>query len=155
MQLFSPPSPPTQMNHSNLTFTSYMRKLPASQQWAWDDLHLQGNAQTMMEALRLGQVHAVSDGSFKVSKQNVPYGTSAWILFASNDLWIKGCNAIPGSTNSQSSYRSELGGIYGLVFAITSLLNYYLDKQAPKFECSVNIGCDGQAALNNCFLFDK
>ena len=48
-----------------------------------------------------------------------------------------------------------MGGIYGLVFAITSLLNYYFGKQASKFECSINIGCNGQAALNNCFLFDK
>ena len=146
------PSPtlpvPSRTNSSLLT---YLRAQPLAIRWAWEEVYLEGNAQDLLQAIQQGQGYAVSDGSYKISPHGIPYGTSSWIFFVSDSLWLRGSNSIPGATSGQSSYRSELGGLYGIVHCLTALISFFLGDTAAAFSGSINTGCDGAIALTNCF----
>ena len=144
---FTSPSPPP----PNQSFTAFLKSQPESATWAWQDLHFEGNPLDLLQAIQEGKGTAVSDGSYKVSQQGTPFGTSSWIYYVSDFLWIRGSNSIPGSPRDQSSYRSELGGLFGLVYCLTALVEYFQGAEASSFAGSIPIGCDGETALFNCF----
>ena len=64
---------------------------------------------------------------------------------------LKGQILFQAPPESQSSYHSELGGLYGLVFFITTMLEYFLHEDAYLCKGGVSIGCDGESALKYCF----
>jgi hypothetical protein len=89
----------------------------------------------------------VSDGSFKDG-----FGSASAILEHTETgqrIYID-C-IVPGSTSCQSSYRSELSGLYTIVFFITTLLEHYHGSEAPQMEGKITVGCDGESALDRCF----
>ena len=93
-----------------------------------------------------GKAVAVSDGSFKEE-----FGTACWII--ENELGterIIGLIDIPGSKKDHDAYRSELGGLYGIVTAVDILVEISKLK-----EGGIEIGCDGMSALNRAFWVDK
>ena len=45
-----------------------------------------------------------------------------------------------------------MAGLYGIVFALTSLLEFYLGGAAASFHGLIEVGCDGLLALEQCFL---
>jgi len=62
-----------------------------------------------------------SDGSYKDGS-----GTAAWMLqeMASKNI-LSGTTIIPGHTSDQSTYQSELGGIFSIVAMIHNIYKYY------------------------------
>jgi hypothetical protein len=59
---------------------------------------------------------------------------------------IKGAVVVPGTAKDQSAYRSELAGIYSIMVAITKLCNFFDIQQG-----AIELGCDGQSALDKAF----
>lgn len=53
---------------------------------------------------------------------------------------VVGDNVVPGSPDSQSSYRSELSGLYGIVFFITTMIEYFHPSDAYQFTGKVKVG---------------
>ena len=65
----------------------------------------------MASAIQDGTAIAVSDGSYKTE-----FGTSALALEGEDSTnRIVAVNVVPGDPTDQSSYRSELAGIFGIV----------------------------------------
>jgi hypothetical protein len=79
---------------------------------------------------------AVSDGSFKNG-----HGTTAWILYASESCNCIGRVVVPGQSQDQSAYRSELTGLYAIAVSI-----FFLESQYH-VQGKVIVGCDGLSAL--------
>ena len=52
-------------------------------------------------------------------------------------------NLIPGSAEDQSAYRSELGGVTGVLAAVSVIVHYYDIKQG-----SIELALDGESAKN-------
>jgi hypothetical protein len=81
-------------------------------------------------------VVAVSDGSFKLG-----HGTAAWTLYFSESCNCVGRLVVPGRSQDQSAYRSELAGLYAIAISIRCL------EQLFGVVGSVTVGCDGLSAL--------
>ena len=68
-------------------------------------------------AILRGDARAVSDGSYKQK-----HGTSAFVLHGDSHFKaIRGRNVIPGRPEEQCAYRSELGGVVGIVTVLEEL----------------------------------
>ena len=145
------PSPTIHLAPTRQNFRTHLDTLPDSLKWAWPELYMEGSPQDLLAAIEHGKGKSVSDGSYKITSYGVPFGTSSWIFSVSDSLWIRGSNSIPGSTSSQSSYRSELGGLFGQVYILTSLIDFLLQDNAKSLSGTIHIGCDGESALNHCF----
>ncbi len=73
------------------------------------------NRETIAATTRGKDAIAVSDGSFGEET-----GTSAFVLEGENSTGqIVGVNVVPGYPEDQSSLRSKLPGIYGIVISIS------------------------------------
>jgi hypothetical protein len=89
-----------------------------------------------------GKAIALSDGSFKDG-----FGTSALVIEAEDsEDNIIAVNVIPGNTDDQGSYRSELAGIFGQVIMVNTICKVHGITQG-EIEC----GCDGEGAINKVF----
>jgi hypothetical protein len=55
-------------------------------------------------------------------------------------------NVVPGDPKDQSSYRSELAGIFGIVTMARALCEVHSIPSG-----NICIGCDGKIALNHVF----
>ena len=69
-------------------------------------------------AISVGTVVAVSDGSYDNSRQA---GSSAFILAPNKDKGsdcLEGANFVTGLPDEQSSYRSELAGVLGVITCV-------------------------------------
>ena len=88
-----------------------------------------------------GTAVGVSDGSyFPIQK----VGLCTWLISTPDGSeFIKGGGIIPGSTNDQSSYRSELGGQLGLAAIMSSTILPHSMKP------NIIVICDGLSALQN------
>jgi hypothetical protein len=107
--------------------------------WAVDVLKHSDEGRDVAESIRQGTAYAVSDGSFKEQR-----GTSAFLLEGPTGeaTRIIGMNEIPGSLEDQSAYRSELGGISGVLATVDCLCRLYHIK-GGKIKC----GLDGEQAM--------
>ena len=102
--------------------------------WAVMGVVMTREIDEIIEDIRNGTELGVSNGSFK----NL-FGTASWVIEnASGSQRILGNVLIPGFKSDQSAYRSEIGGIYGLVLVVELTKEMWnLDKGA------IIIGCDG------------
>eukprot|EP00978_Attheya_sp_CCMP212_P021928 scaffold64534_cov32-Attheya_sp.AAC.2 len=93
------------------------------------------------QAIRDGTARAVSDGSYLISTGN---GAAVYVLlgFSSRHMRIEGSLVVPGCSLTMSAYRSELWGLYGIVYILEDLCIQYTIT-----DSHVTIGCDGQEAL--------
>ena len=118
---------------------------PVLDQWAIKEVTISDNGIALATAIRNGTAIAVSDGSYKDGR-----GTAAFILEISDQFQaagrIVGVNVIPGETEDQSSYRSELGGVSGIVETARILCNIH-DINSGAIE----VGLDGEQAMKNVF----
>ena len=134
----TPPNitPPQDM----LTFGSISIE-PPSISWFMDNISSSNTTDHLLTHLLQGTAIAVSDGSyFPLHK----VGACAWIVSTPDGSeFITGGGLIPGESNDQSSYRSELGGLLGIVGFISHLL------LPPSLSPTITIACDGLNALNN------
>ncbi len=114
--------------------------------WPLDQVLHTDDGIALAQALQDGTAIAVSDGSYKDN-----YGTAAWTLQGSDEEGaIEGVNIAPGHPKDQSSYRSEIAGLYGIIAAIKCVCTYHQVTQG-----SIEVGCDGEQALYNVFDPDR
>jgi hypothetical protein len=85
---------------------------------------------------------AVSDGSFKEG-----FGMAGFILEGWNsDSRILGVNVTPGGPVAQSSYRSEILGLCGIICLVNLVCESFGITTG-----SITIGCNGHSALKSVF----
>ena len=81
---------------------------------------------------------AVTDGSYKDS-----HGTAAFIIKGIDQRKaIRGCNVTPGQPTEQCAYRSELGGIIGILTTLEEVCALHSIT-----EGMATIGCDCESAI--------
>ena len=72
---------------------------------------------TIADAIRHGKGIGVSDGSFKDQ-----FGTACWILQGETAGGEIKCPClVPGNGTVQSTYRSKLAGLYGMITMIKAI----------------------------------
>jgi hypothetical protein len=88
--------------------------------WSVQNLQIQGDLYQLLQAIEDGTAYSGTDGSYKDG-----HGTAAFRI--QNDLGdqITGCNITPGLQEHQSAYRSELGGIVGILVLLDLLQQHY------------------------------
>ena len=93
-------------------------------------------------AIKNGTACAISDGSYEPIPQQ---GSSGFIITPGKTRhnMFTGMNLIPGSAEDQSAYRSELGGVTGVLAAVSVIVHYYDIKQG-----SIELALDGESAKN-------
>ena len=92
----------------------------------------------IIEDIIRGTAIGVSDGSFKDE-----FGTASWAIEnESGTQRINGDGIIPGFPSDQSAYRSEIGGLYGLVLAVEIIKDLWKIRSG-----AIVLGCDGINAL--------
>jgi hypothetical protein len=130
---FQRPAPPKSLKH-------YIDALPIEVSWSMRNFISTDDGKILAQALSNGTAIAVCDGSYKQGK-----GASAWVMEGDSSKGrIKGFNWVSGSTVNQSSYRSELAGLLGIVTFTIELCKYHSIKEA-----SITIACDNISALLN------
>ena len=89
----------------------------------------------MAAALLRGDCRAVCDGSFKRK-----HGTAAFVLHGHRPIQaLRGCNITHGPEASQCAYRSELGGLVGVVTTLELLCKAY---DIPSGRVLVKVDCE-------------
>ena len=136
------PSPPG-TTEADLTLAETFESLPPHTKWAVENLQfgsdegLQVGGNVAAAILR-GDARAVSDGSYKEG-----HGTSAFTLQGDTPTKaIKGQNTIPGCPEEQSAFRSELGGVVGVLTVLETLCSHF-DLTEGKIE----LGLDGESVI--------
>jgi hypothetical protein len=88
--------------------------------WSVQNLQIQGDLNRLLQTIEDGTAYSGTDGSYKDG-----YGTAAFRI--QNDLedHITGFNITPGLQEQQSAYRSELGGIVGILVLLDLLQQHY------------------------------
>jgi hypothetical protein len=114
-------------------------------QWATEYLEWNTPSSEMAAYIRSGQAKGIADGSFKNRK-----GTAVFaIVSPDGHSSIYGMHTTPGPGDAQCSYRSENGGILGILL-VCKLLH-----QAYSLEGgSLTAGCDNLESGKFCLLYD-
>ena len=134
--------PPSNTPSGPATLQAAVETLPEADRWAVSTLFSTHEGHLIAEAIRRGKAIAVSDGSYKEG-----FGTSAFVIESlSTGQRVKGCNIAPGHVDDQSSHRSELSGIAGIVTTL-SLLSSLHDLDGGSLE----IGLDNKSAGKSVF----
>ena len=117
-------------------------RLDVRRLWALENLVLPADGgRTIAEALKDGTAIAVSDGSFQYG-----LGTASWVIEGKNsENRIRGDCTIPALPHIHDSYRSEVGGIHGVVIMVELIC-----QQFGIMDGSIIMGCDGKEALHHC-----
>jgi hypothetical protein len=127
------------------SFADYLKTLH-NLNWCLADVEIVQDGRELAKAIQTGasaSVIAISDGSFKNT-----YGTAAWSIgTVEQEGLLAGKVVCPGGEKDQSSYRSELMGLYVMFVTIHHLCMFYGIK-----EGQVEIGSDGSSALTTVFL---
>ena len=125
------PLPDTLLNH--------IHQLPAGDQWASSYIEINDDGHNLASAIQDGTATAISDGSYKDG-----YGSSCSVLRGHNRTRIITINSVPGPTDSQSAYRSELAGISGSLLVLRAICTKYNISSG-----SITIGLDGKSAIES------
>ena len=136
-------------------FAYFLREEPDAH-WIASTITISPSIDGLMDDFVMGKAIGVSDGSFFASTDT---GAMEWTIENSDRTeFIRAGGIIPG--HLQSTYRSELGGLYGLT------LGFYALWRIRPTSSNVLIACDGIGALKkslaseparlttNCLHFD-
>jgi hypothetical protein len=105
-------------------------------------LVLEDDGTALRQAIQSFDAIAVSDGSYQES-----FGSAAWVLEGTTAKGqITGVVGTPGHGASQSSYRSELTGLYCIVLTVNKLCAHY-----GLTDGGIIVGCDRESALEQAF----
>ena len=108
------------------------------ERWALNNIVMTEEIDEIIEDIIKGTAIGVSDGSFKDE-----FGTASWAIEnESGTQRINGDGIIPGFPSDQSAYRSEIGGLYGLVLAVEIIKDLWKIRSG-----AIVLGCDGINAL--------
>jgi hypothetical protein len=130
----------TSSNEPNkeISLDETMDRIHPLDKWAVEEYDVPEEGVVLAEAIKLGTATAVSDGSFRY-----PIGTSGFILRGLNrKLAAIGVNTVPGNVNEQSSFRSELAGISGIIAIVSTVCLKHRITSG-----SILIALDGQQAM--------
>ena len=131
--------PPQQPAHQSIL--TYAQHQYPQLCWVLQSITGLENIEHIVQSIRRGNCAMISDGSFHpVSHQ----ASSAWTL--GNEALhrrISGHSRCVGHKTTHSAYRGELSGLYGGLFTIKILCEYFHLN-----EGRLIIGCDGQGALH-------
>ena len=117
----------------------YIENLPANKEWPFRNIIRTENLNPIAGFIKRKNYALVSDGSYFPAHQ---VGSCAWIVSTPDGSeWIEGVGVIPGATDSQSAYRSELGRLLGLLLFLHSI------DLPPCPRPAITIACDGKSAL--------
>lgn len=106
--------------------------------WAVDGFSTEDEGLALAEGIISGTATAVSDGSYKNG-----IGTSGFVLRgAMRRLGAIGDNVVPGNPCEQSSYRSELAGISGVLAVVLAICKKYDITQG-----CITMALDGEQAM--------
>ena len=112
----------------------------ADASWIAGSLYGLENLETILNGFLHGTIAGISDGS---CHKHIGLGSAAWsIVHEQNNKAICGGGMIPGPELEQNAYRSETGGLYGLMIVIQSLESLTQSIGKP-----IMIACDGKSAL--------
>jgi hypothetical protein len=123
-----------------LTSTLKQRISNGDEGWKWavEKFAVTDGGRALADAIRLGHAIAVSDGSYKDE-----LGTAAYVLEGKTKMnRIVGVLKVPGLPADQSSYRSELSGMYGIVVMVEVICTHFEITSG-----AIEAGCDGLSAL--------
>ena len=110
--------------------------------WAVHRYAAQDDGETIAGAISQAQAIAVCDGSYKDG-----FGTAAYVLESDTSLnHLVAVKTVPGFTMDQSSYRSELAGLYGVVAMVHLICEQYKITSGE-----IEVGCDSSSVLNHVF----
>jgi hypothetical protein len=123
--------------------------LPTLTWWVMEHLHLPvDNGLYIVKSIQSHTCIAVSNGSYE---PNLCTGAAATTIQGTTaDDTIRAECVTPGTKSVQSSYRSELAGLYQTVVIIHVLCKYYGVKEGTD-----EIACNGLAALNEASKFTQ
>lgn len=100
----------------------------------------------LMQALTVGPIIAVSDGSFKDQT-----GAAAWVFTTLNgDIIFESSSLVSGCPTDQSAFRSEVFGLLGIVGTLLQL-----HQSWPNLTGTITVGCDGESALFQSLQTDR
>jgi hypothetical protein len=126
------------------TFSDYL-KTQSNLHWCFVNMQIKDDGIGVVEVIQTGataSVFTVSDGSYKNT-----YGAAAWTIGTEErDGLLAGKVICPGGPDDQSSYRSELTGLYAMMTVVFHLCQFYHIT-----EGQVEICCDGASALTTAF----
>jgi hypothetical protein len=127
-----------------MTLQEAVTMLPESEKWAVESCNIPENVDFVIaQAIRNGIAVAASDGSFD---EATGIATSGYQLCSATtelqfDNSITGANQSPGEAEDQSSYRSELAGILGVLVMVQSLCTLYEIQ-----EGAIEVALDNKSA---------
>jgi ribonuclease HI len=127
-----------------MTLQEAVTVLPESEKWAVESCNIPENVDFVIaQAIRNGIAVAASDGSFD---EATGIATSGYQLCSATtelqfDNSITGANQSPGEAEDQSSYRSELAGILGVLVMVQSLCTLYEIQ-----EGAIEVALDNKSA---------
>jgi len=128
--------------NTDCTFDEFLQWQDSSIQWCSKYMVPEAEGIFLKEAVQTGEAIAVCDGFYQDS-----YGTASWVIEGvTPGIRAQGCVLSPGGAKIQSAYRSELSGILAIMIVAQLLCDYY-----HIWEGSIELGCDGLAALNKTF----
>jgi hypothetical protein len=130
----SPTTAPPQIS----TFDDIRRKRHVGFSWAVSEVTVSDNATVIASALAQGKAIAVSDGSFKNAQD-----TAGFVIEGDTRSGrLVGVNVIPGEPEYQSSYRSEIGVVAGILESLHCICEAHDIR-----EGAMEIGLDGDQAM--------
>jgi hypothetical protein len=125
-----------------LDFKSFIQQ---NHKWKWWSGNWEGNEGTVIQVasdIANGNGFAACDGSYKEGK-----GTASTVVEGkSAGPKIYTSVMVPGDTEDQSAYRSELAGILATIQMVNAICEYRGVQQG-----SITICCDGKSALFQSF----
>jgi hypothetical protein len=132
--------PPTVCN----TLHQAIHQLAPEWKWALEKMEWTIDPATLAQHIRNGTAKAIADGSYKEQK-----GTAAFaIVTADGSTGIYGMNRTPGPTATQCSYRSENGGLVGIL-----LLCHVLHRAYGLQHGQLVLGCDNIESGKKCIQY--
>jgi hypothetical protein len=122
----------------------HLSVLESEEHWCFDYITLLDDGSIITQAIQQGNAIAISDGSFQDQ-----FGTASWVLEGTCAIGrIVGDVIVPGAARDHSAYRSELAGIYSILVCAKHLCDFF--NITPG---SIELGCDGQSALDKAFNY--
>ena len=115
--------------------------------WVPESIKISGSEEALLEALQLGLIRIISDGSYKDGVGSA--ATQITTKDRAHTIWIR-CQT-PGQQKDQSAYRSELIGILAGVQVATWLRKQLGTGYLSTLRPIVTLACDGKAALDISF----